>query len=126
VQRRYFKMRDYRIIFETDNKEYRILEYPDDSFGMQDLKGDSYCRKTNPDIDIVELARQEKEFEDLVNREGVFGYVLEKWNPKPGQGYEHIDSCWGFVGQYSESDSRFNHYIVEELKSQIKVGNDGK
>jgi hypothetical protein len=49
-----------------------------------------------------------------------YGYVLEKWNPEPGKGFEEVDSCFGFVGQYSPKDSSglFDHYIVNELKEK--------
>jgi hypothetical protein len=102
---------DNRIIFESG--PYRIVEIPDHNVDFDNLCGDSFNPKVNPYTDPAELKRQLAEFTDLVNREGVYGYVLEKWNPEIGKGYEHIDSSWGFVGQYSE------RYIVEELKTQI-------
>ena len=47
----------------------------------------------------------------------MYGYVLERWNPEIGEGWEPVDSCFGFVGRYSlEND----HYIVEELSAQAK------
>lgn len=110
-----------RIIFETPCKTYRIVEHEDQSATMEDLKGDCFSPAANPDIDPFHLKAEEQHFEDLVNHEGVFGYVLEKWNSEPSKGYEHVNSCWGFVGQYSESDKTFNHYIVDELKSQINT-----
>lgn len=109
-----------RIIFETPDKSYRIVEYQDTDVIMEDLKGDSYNPKHNPDIDAEKLREEEIHFEDLVNREGVFGYELQRWNPEPGMGYDHVDSCWGFVGQYSETEETFKHYIVDEMKNQIK------
>lgn len=108
-----------RIIFEQG--PYRIVEVPDTDFDFENLCGDCYNPTANPDIDPAELKRQKAEFADLVNREGVFGYVLEKWNPEVGKGFEHVNSCWGFVGQYSETKDKFKHYIVEELKNQIEV-----
>ena len=109
-----------RIIFETENGVWRIVEHFDQDADLENLKGDCFNPKHNPDIDPTKLKQDELEFEDLVNREGAFGYVLEKWNPAPGVGFEHVDSCWGFVGQYSETEEKFNHYIVDDLKSQIK------
>src|SRR5574343_459629 len=97
-----------RTIYETEN--YRITEHLDRSFDLDDLKGDCYNPKVNTDIDADKLREEEIAFESLVESDGVFGYVLEKKCTACGQ-YEHVDSCWGFVGQYSESDSRFNHYI---------------
>jgi hypothetical protein len=111
---------EHRVIWESDDSVYRIIEVLDLDADLANLKGDCYEPKLHPDIDPEELKRQEAEFEDLVGREGVFGYVLERWNPKPGGGYEHIDSCFGFVGQYAPSDRSglFNHYIVDELKRE--------
>lgn len=109
-----------RVIFETSDKQFRIVEIVDTDADLENLKGDCYNPKVNPDIDPEKLRQDELEFEDLVNREGVYGYVLERWNAEPGQGYEHLDSCWGFVGSYSEGDKTFNHYIVDEMKDTIK------
>lgn len=99
-------------------KGYRILEYQDLAADMDDLKGDYYNPKVNNDIDPITLKEQGSDFEEEVNREGVFGYVLERWNPETGKGWEHVDCCWGFVGQHNEKSNRYNHYIIEELKAQ--------
>lgn len=107
----------HRIIFE--NETHRITEHLDIDFDLDVLKGDCFNPKFNPDIDADKLKAEEMIFETLVENEGVFGYVLEKKCTACSQ-WEHIDSCWGFVGSYSETDSRFNHYIIEEMKNQIK------
>ena len=109
-----------KVIYTSPCEAYRISEYLDTDADIENLKGDTYNPTACPDIPIEELKRQEREFLDLVNREGVFGYELERWNPKPDTGWEHVDSCWGFVGQYSPSDESFNHYIVDEMKNTIK------
>lgn len=108
-----------RIIFQTSDKQYRIVELVDQYVSMDDLKGDIFNRDVNPDIPEDRMAREEKEFEQEVEMNGVFGYVLERWNPNPGMGYQHMDSCWGFIGQYDATDEKYNHYIVREVKSQI-------
>lgn len=107
-----------RIIHEQSN--YRIIELADEFAEMENLKGDTYNVEVNSDISPEVIRKQEVEFEQLVNSEGVYGYELQVWNPEVGQGWEHVDSCWGFVGQYSETEELFNHYIIDELKSQIK------
>lgn len=106
-----------RVIYK--NGPYRIVEIVDEGADLENLMGDCFNPKANPDIDPEKLAEDEKHFLDLVNREGVFGYVLEKWNPETGKGFEHVDSCFGFVGQYTPHEETFNHYIVDELKAQI-------
>ena len=106
-----------KIIFETTDKRFRITEQSDIDYDLDNLKGDTYNQKVNPEIDKEDLKSQEKAFERKVAQEGVFGYVLESWNSAPGVGYEHMDSCWGFVGAYEENkDSENHHYIVDEMK----------
>lgn len=112
-----------RIIYESEDSQWRIIETPDEYVSFEDLKGDCFdFEKSGYTGTREELKQEEKDFEDFVNREGVFGYTLERWNPLPNKGWEHVESCWGFVGQYSPQDKsgKFDHYIVEELKSQIK------
>jgi hypothetical protein len=111
-----------RIIYEQNN--YRIVERADEFADLEDLKGEMFTQKMHPDIDAEKLAEEERDFEELVNREGVYGYALERWNAEVNHGWEHVDSCWGFVGSYNESEERFKHYIVAELKNQIP--NEGK
>ena len=114
-------MKPFNVIYQTER--YRIVECFDScTYRWDELKGDCYDPKHNPDIDPAELKQQERDFEDLVRNEGVFGYELQRWNPNPDCGWEHVDSCFGFVGRYSETDERFNHYIVAELKAQIPKG----
>lgn len=94
----------HRIIFE--NETHRITEHLDIDFDLDVLKGDCFNPKFNPDIGADKLKAEEMIFETLVKNEGVFGYVLEKKCTACSQ-WEHIDS-------------RFNHYIIEEMKNQIK------
>ncbi len=108
------------VIFETPDKCFRILEIVDEECSLDDLKGDTYKPELHPDIPAEQILSEEREFNALVENSGVFGYVLEKWDASPGAGYIHVDSCWGFVGSYSEADPERMHYIVEELKSQTK------
>lgn len=51
-----------RIIFEQG--PYRIVEVPDFDIDFENLCGDSYNPKVNPDIDPAELKRQEAEFNE--------------------------------------------------------------
>ena len=102
--------------------EYRIIEHEDDSdeYMLATLKGDCFDPSVNPEIDPLIMLKEEREFERKVESEGVFGYALERWNPAIGKGWEHVDSCWGFVGAYDSTVPEFNHYIVAELESAIK------
>jgi len=100
-----------KIIWQKD--VFRIIERPDELYRIEDLKGDCFDPSIHDDIDVEELKKQELSFENKVFNEGVFGYVLEKWNPEVDKGWETIESCWGFVGAFN--DQLNNHYIVNEL-----------
>jgi len=108
-----------RIVYSSPDKVYRIVEHSDETAQFEDLCGDTFKPELHPEIPRAQILRELADFTDLVNSEGVYGYVLERWNPEPGAGYEHVDSCWGFVGPYDPKSKRFNHYIVDELMSQI-------
>ncbi|MGL4335362.1 MAG: hypothetical protein ACRCST_00605 [Turicibacter sp.] len=112
-------MKAPRIIYMQGN--FRIIEIPDEVSTLDNLVGDFYNPKVNPSINAEQLKSEFEFFKQSVELNGVFGYVLEKWNPEVGQGWEHIDSCFGFVGQFEPDQDEFNHYIVEELKQQIKL-----
>lgn len=96
-------------------REYRITRHYDESYNIGDLKGDIYNPGVNPNLDPEKLKREEREFEKMVNDEGVYGYVLEKWNPATDKGWEQVDSCFGFVG-FNWDD----HYIIDEFKERIE------
>lgn len=99
----------HRIIYKKG--PYRILEKFDHLYDVKNL------------IDESEITPEEfKKFEQKCYDDGVYGYVLEKWNPEIDTGWEHVDSCWGFIGQYDEKNEDYDHYIVDELKNQIKDG----
>ena len=110
-----------RVIYTSPDGFYRVVERATDDYTMEDLKGDSYNPQVNSDIDPAVLKAEELAFEELVNREGVYGYTLEYWDATPNVGWKHVDSCWGFVGMYNPNDDMFNHYIVDELKNAIPL-----
>lgn len=106
-----------RIIFKSG--PYRIVEIVDESSTIDDLAGDMYCTKANPDIDPEKLYSEYKKFEQLVEQNGAFGYCLEQWIPDIDAGWTHVDSCFGFIGQYNPNDPDYNHEIIDELKALI-------
>ncbi len=107
-------------IFQTEDMIFRISQVEDFWWSMTDLKGDCFNSQVNFDIPIEKLKTEEKAFENKVKNEGVFGFVLQKWNPKPDHGWEEVGLCWGFVGEYNPNIKENNHYIVEEFKNKIK------
>lgn len=112
-------MKPVRIVHESGN--YRICEYIDECSSIEDLKGDTYNPKVNPEIDPKLLKVDEEHFEWKATNYGVFGYSLETRCSDPDCGsWKTVDSCWGFVGQYDPNEEFLNHYIIDELKGQIK------
>jgi hypothetical protein len=109
-----------RILWESKDKTKRIVEVSDTFVDFEDLCGDTYKPELHPEIPRETILKELEDFRELVEREGVFGYALEVWNPTPGTGWTHVDSCFGFVGQYSETKERFKHYIVVELIKTAK------
>ena len=109
-------MKNKNQVFLKNN--FRIIEIQDEFSTVDDLAGDSFCPKTNLDIDPKKLEKEKADFSRQIENCGVYGYILEKWNPEVGQGWSHIDSCFGFVGQYDRITN--DHYIVDEMKSQIE------
>lgn len=97
--------------------KYRIVEEYDIDTTLQDLAGDCFDPLANPGISPKVLAEQYEEFVESVNKKGIYMYTLEVWNPEIGKGWEHIDSCGGFIGQH---DFESDHYIVEEFVDKIR------
>ena len=92
---------------------------PDDYFTVEDLEGDCYNPSVNPDIDPDQLAEERNEFVDRINREGVVGIIGEY---RSNNGWEHADSCWGFVGNdYIDSgyDDDIKTNTVDQLRESI-------
>ncbi len=87
---------------------YRIVAISDLDSTFSDLVGD--CANTPEEIQM---------YERLIEQKGVYGFELQYWNAAVGEGWEHVDSCYGFIGLKDEDGN--DHYIVDELKSQIEA-----
>lgn len=107
-----------KVIFQKEN--FRIVEKSDEFYNLDDLKCDVFNIEVNKDICPLVLAEKKQFFEKKVSTMGVYGYILEQWNPSVGVGWEHIDSCHGFIGPFDETNKEQNHYIVEEFIDQIE------
>jgi len=106
-----------RIVYQKLN--YRIIEIKDEVTTFEYLKGDCFCPIANSDIDKDALASDLRKFERRFNSESIYGYIVQKWNHEIGMGWEEIDSCYGFLGQYQEDAENYDHYIVQEFKEKI-------
>ena len=97
------------------NGQYRITESEECEWSMEELKGDCFKPANNQHMHPISLAQAEKLFEREVEDGGVYMYELQIWNSEVDGGWEHVDSCGGFVGNYEDE----RHYIVDEFKTYI-------
>lgn len=80
--------------WQSGDSRIRIVESAD-CMSWDDLTGDSFCPKANPDIKPEILEHEEQEYLEKVNRDGVWSYNAQVWN---GEGWESVYSIGGFVG----------------------------
>lgn len=107
------------VVEEHEGGKVRIRLLPDECADYDNLAGDMFNPAVNTDIEPEELERQEQEFKDRINRDGVWGVVGEFWN---GEEWEEADSCWGFVGD----DWKGSGYDKEIRETTIKAYREQK
>ena len=93
---------------------------PDEYADIDDLEGDCFDPKHNPDVDPSQLEAERKAFHARINREGVWGLVGEYAD---GTHWAHADSCWGFVGDdmiNSGYDVDIKALTIEALRAHIR------
>lgn len=73
----------------------RLRMVPDDTCSLEDLEGDCFNPKANPNVPPSRLQRDREEFIAKINADGVWGVIGEYFN---GETWQHADSCFGFVG----------------------------
>jgi len=73
----------------------RLRVVLDETCSLDDLEGDCFNPKANPDIPASRLQRDREQFIAKVNQEGVWGIIGEYFD---GETWQHADSCFGFVG----------------------------
>ena len=102
---------------------YRIIEVDDSASFVETLKGDMFkvssLDSDNPEYNVEELKVLEEKFEKSIETYGLYGYQLQVWNSDIGKGWEHIDSGYGFIGNYEHE----KHYIVNEFIEYINNTN---
>lgn len=79
----------------------RIRFDVDEYAQYEDLAGDCYNVEINADSvpgGERTILAQEKDFKRQIERDGVWGFIVERKCPCCGN-WEHVDSCWGFVGR---------------------------
>lgn len=98
---------------EPELGNVRLQIIPDEMADYAHLAGDSFNPDVNSDISPSLLERQEKEFKERINRDGVWGVVGEYFN---GEKWIHADSVWGFVGQDWENSGYDSGIKSETLR----------
>jgi len=90
----------------------RLRVVPDDCVSFDDLEGDTFNPKVNNDVPLARLEREQKQFREKVNREGVWGVIGEYWD---GEEWVHVDSCFGFVGD----DWKESGYDIDIMRATL-------
>jgi hypothetical protein len=97
--------------------DVRLRVIPDETCSFEDLEGDCFNPKANPDVPASHLKRDREEFIAKVNREGVCGIIGEYYD---GEVWHQADSCFGFVGddwKHSGYDTDIMRATLEEAKT---------
>lgn len=76
---------------------FRVVLERDEHFSFADLCGDTYNPAANPDIPAEQLKKEKAAYRSRVNRQGVWGAVLELRAATDEQ-FNNDQSIWGFVG----------------------------
>ena len=97
----------------------RLRVVPDEICSLEDLEGDCFNPKANPDIPASRLKRDREEFIAKVNREGVWGIIGEYFD---GEVWQHADSCFGFVGD----DWKHSGYDTDIMRATLDAARDAR
>jgi hypothetical protein len=98
-------------------RDVRLRIVPDECVDLDDLLGDTYSHKANPDIPESRLERERKREIERINRDGVCGVIGEYFD---GEQWEQADSCWGFIGD----DWKESGYDKDIMASTIKAADN--
>ena len=99
--------------------DVRLRMVPDEMCSLEDLEGDCFDSKANPDISASKLHRDREEFIAKVNREGVWGIIGEYFD---GEAWKHADSCFGFVGD----DWKNSGYDTDIMRATLDEATDAR
>jgi len=113
----------------------RLLVVPDATVrDLDDVYGDTFNPKANPDIQPSRMARDRKEAEETLERHGVVGLVgqyatndeADEDDPDDSPNWTTADSCWGFVGNDAEDngyDDDIRSATLDALEAQAIAAN---
>lgn len=107
-----------RVIYESPDKSYRIIEEFDELAEMDEMRGELPEATLSGNSEIGFSNTDEFSFESQIVATGIFGYRLERANVGGKSNWILMDSCYGFVGRYSETNMTA-HKFIEGLKKVI-------
>lgn len=87
----------------------RLKVVLDTEWDADNMVGDMFNPKYNPDISPEECAQQEKEYLEKLCNSGVWGVVLEVHD---GNEWEQLDSLWGIDD---------HKYANEEIRAEMEA-----
>lgn len=76
----------------------RVVLVNDPDYDFDNLCGDTFNPKVNPNVEVTTLNRQRRAFQARVNREGVYGSIIQCRSVPTGE-WETVESIWGMVGE---------------------------
>ncbi len=97
----------------------RLRVVSDETCSLEDLEGDCFNPKANPDISASKLHHDRQQFIETVNREGVWGIIGEYFD---GERWQHADSCFGFVG----NDWEHSGYDTDIMRATLNEAKDAR
>lgn len=104
---------------DSERGNVRLRLVPDETCSLEDLEGDCFDPKANPNIPASRLQRDREEFIAKVNRDGVWGIVGEYFD---GDVWQHADSCFGFVGE----DWKCSAYDTDIMRSTLDAARNAR
>jgi hypothetical protein len=96
-------------------EDVRLRVEPDEGISFDNLEGDCFNPVVNSDIPASKVAREQKEFRQRVNDEGVW-FVVGEYRDAFGR-WRSADSCGGFVGD----DWRDSGYDTDIMEATIRA-----
>jgi hypothetical protein len=104
---------EYERDHDAKRGDVRLRIVADDSVDLDNLFGDTFNPKANPDIHPDRLERERQAEVERVERDGVWGVVGEFFD---GEEWQHTDSCFGFIGD----DWKDSGYDVDIMASTLR------
>lgn len=102
----------------------RLVAVPDECCSLDDLKGDCFDFEASGYTGTrAQLAREEKEFEENVARNGVYGLVGQYRTSEDSEDWIDADSCFGFIGTDNIGcrDSSFGGYEFDLMSETCEA-----